>query len=123
MRIRGPVRPGIDPMLRSFLEVEEQVATKDAEKRRVPKSSDDFDSNCVACVVQAADDVEHNDKKRAMQRLSVYMKYSYHRDLHHEVDCLISDENEDETRPMEAVLPPELCRFEESEYEQQNAEQ
>ena len=40
VRVRGPVRPHIDPMLSSLFEVEEHPASEDAEKYRVAECDD-----------------------------------------------------------------------------------
>ena len=60
--IRGPVCSDIDPMLRSFLEVEEHVATEDAEEGRASKShkNDAFDERRSERVVYNGEYRDHD---------------------------------------------------------------
>ena len=77
--VRAPVRPNIDPMLGSLLEVEEHPAAEDAEKRRIAERGDNSFYRRILENQRVSYDGENRDRdgserESARRRCGIWME-------------------------------------------------
>ena len=72
--VRAPIRPDIDPVLGSFLEVEEHAASEDAEKRWTAEGEDYIRYHRIVDIQSVPYDSEYYDEDNSEGDMDISMR-------------------------------------------------